>query len=72
MNIEFERKGGRKINKINIYLKNAIMKPNTTHVNENKIKTKMWPGRCSGGSSTFSAVGDLSRILKLTKAEREK
>lgn len=71
VNIMFERKGGRKINKINIYLKNAITKPNTMHVNENKTKTKMWPGRCSEGSSTFSAVGDLSCILKLTKAEGE-
>lgn len=72
MNTGFERKAGRKINKINIYLKNAIMKPNTVHVNENKTKAKMWPGRCSEGSSTFSAVGDLSCILKLTKAEGEK
>lgn len=72
MNIGFERKGGREIKKINIYLKNAIMKPNTMHVNENKTKTKIWPGRCSGGSSTFSAVDDLSCILKLTKAEGEK
>lgn len=43
VDVGFERKGGRRINKINLYLKNAIMKPNTVHVNLNKTKTTTWP-----------------------------